>query len=989
MSNVYDDQQTTSLEDLERSFAAPSATQSGSDIARKNKEIADLNAAYNAPDAIEPGSQKLDDAKRLAKKEDSVPTSQDNQINFTGGKNNSNRKKSGIMTRKRASIAGIIIGLLTGSLTIGSFLSGPLEFLHFAESIRIPHFSANENFSDSRLGKIFIYSRTNSVGDTRLNWVERQYKGRILASMEKVGITPMTDTRLNKGTGLDYLKDWKLDTNVTGSPIEGMNADQVTSWAKSKLGIDPEKLIVRNNGIVYIKTKGFVSQVKTTYALNRELGKSKIASAARTRVLGKFFDITFHPISILDKKLNEKVSDIYTSWKEKRAKTISEGTSTATANISETTQQDANGNPTATAPVADGPVTTGTAKAALSSFKDFLGSPVGKAGAGVLLGAGVVCMARQAADKIPDIRYAQVIVPLIRTGMEIVSLADQIKNGTNVDTTQLDFYAQQFVTRAKDGKIVNSWSDAKSIEANNGGSGGVPVSDTVSQLSKPGVPAALQWTQNGAVSALCSGAGQAVQLAAGVVSLFFGAGVLTELAKTAVIGALSTQGINLLSNAVSGEAVTLGTGAELGGQADYGVALASNMQAMQFGGNTLSPSQVAELNQQTASYEQATFQNKNLIARLFDVKDQHSFASQIIDSNVFDARNDVASLQEGLLNPLKMMGSLFSNIFSSSHAFAATPAYDYGFPTLGFSLEDQNNPLIAVPQDNAAYVGNLLDKQDATAQTYIQRASECYGVSITNQNQDHTWDVIPQDTTAFKNTYAVHGTQDAACTVSSDQDPDWLRIRAFIADTSTIEGWACTEGDNTSCANDGFGGATTSDATTSTGAIPQGTATSLAQQIIVSPNISFQTAQEKTDFQQIVDTGRQTGCGGTSISPRLLGTILALSQKYALVIGVLDNGHSCNSGYHPKGMAVDINGIKPLSGNLPDTGRAIDWSAVQQPTIRQFYTDAIQTLSAGGGGELGQLACFAPGTAPLVNPAPGVTIFKDSCDHVHMDVGTQ
>ncbi len=984
MPNVYDDQKTDSLEDLERSFAAPSATESGSDIAAKNKEAAGLEAAYAAPSATESGSKKLEDAKSLTNKEETA-TDKVGALGYTGPAKPGPKKRSGTI-RRRTYITGIIVGLVTGTLTVGSFLSGPLEFLHIAESIRAPHFSATSNFTDSRLGKYFVYSRTNSVGDTRLDWVQRSYKGKILAEMDKLGIKPVTDTRLNQGTGLDYLKSWQLDTNVTGSPIEGMNPDQVTEWAKTNLGIDAKNVLVRNNGKVYIKTSNFVTQTKATYNLNRELGKSRLSSAMRTRTLGRFFDITFHPIKILDQKLNTKVAQLYKNWKDNRAKSIKDGASAVKVEAS-TTSTDANGNKTTTATSTDTATPTGV-KGALT---DFLSSPAGKVTSGALLGAGFVCVARQTADSIGDFKYAQVIVPLIRTGMELISLGDQVASGKDVDTTQLDFYAQQLVTRDSSGKIINSWSDSASIEANNGGSGGVAVPATVSQSVKPGIPTDLQWTQSSAVTAMCSGVGQAIQLGAGVVSIAFGGGILTDIAKVLVAGVLTSKGVAFASNALSGEAVKLATGADLGSQADYGAALASNMTSMQFGGNALSTTQAYELNQQTVAYEQSQFQSKNLVARLFDVKDRHSFASQIIDSNVFDARNDIASIQESLLNPLRTFGSLFSNIFSSTRAFAATPAYGYGFPTLGFSLEDQNNPLIAVPQENAAVVSKLLDSNSPSAQEYIQRAYGCYGVQITNGPQG--WDVIPASTDAFKNTYAINGSQDAVCSTPASQDPDWLRIRAFIADTATIEGWSCTEGDETACSNDGFGNSTSSTTTSTT--IPTGTAKELAQQIISSPNISFQTAQEKTDFQQIVDTGQQTGCGGTVISPRLLGTVLALSQKYALVLGVVDNGHSCNSGNHPKGKAVDINGIRPLSGSLPATGNSINPTADHkafissiQPTIRQFYTDAIQLLSSGGGGEMGQLQCFTSVTAPLVNPAPGVTIFNDSCDHVHMDVGT-
>ena len=792
MPSVYDDQQTTSIDDLERSFAGPSAEVSGSDIAAKKRETNALEAAYAAPSATTSGSQKLAEAKELAKQEkagsDQVGAGYTPSVEPT-------RRKSSISARKRAGIAGAIIGLLTGTLTVGTLLTGPLEFIHFSKALSIPHFAATSHFSDSRLGKIWIYSRTKSAGDTRLDWTERIYKNRILASMKELGITPASPIPGDATGKLDYLKDWKLDPTIKGSPIEGKNMTQMREWAKETFGDSAN--VSAYKGSLYIRTKGFGAQVKTTYLLNKAMGRSDLSAAMRTRVLGKFFDITLHPLHIADQKLNLKATQLYDNWKTNREKAIKEGASppevTGTAQTT-----DAKGKPTTT-PLPPEPTTTVGIKTTMANF---LHSPTGKVTSGALLGAGLVCAARQVADNVGNFKYAQVIIPAMRTGMEMIALGDQIESGQDVNTTQLGYYAQQLVTRDSNGKILNSWSDASSIEANNGGSGGVPAPSQLTESVQAGaaIPASLQWTQNGAVSALCGTAGQALQVGVGVVSIAFGGGILAGIATAVAGGLITSKAIDYASSALSGDVFQLGTGALLGSQADYGAALASNMTSMQFAGNPLSAAQAYELDQQTVAYEQADFQQKSLIARVFDVQDQHSFASQVIDSNVFDARNDVASLQQTFFNPLKTFGSLFSNIFSPSHAFAAS-GYDYGFPTLGFSLEDQNNPLIAVPQDNAKYVGALLDSNSASAQTYIQRANTCYGIEITKGPQG--WDAIPQNTDAFRNAYAGKGV-DPSCSIPASQDPDWLRIRAFIADTASFEGWACKAGDAISCSNDGF-----------------------------------------------------------------------------------------------------------------------------------------------------------------------------------------
>jgi hypothetical protein len=49
-------------DDLERDFAMPSASKSGSDIAKEN-DLSNIRGSFNGPDAEDSGSKKLDSAK--------------------------------------------------------------------------------------------------------------------------------------------------------------------------------------------------------------------------------------------------------------------------------------------------------------------------------------------------------------------------------------------------------------------------------------------------------------------------------------------------------------------------------------------------------------------------------------------------------------------------------------------------------------------------------------------------------------------------------------------------------------------------------------------------------------------------------------------------------------------------------------------------------------------------------------------------------------
>lgn len=164
--------------------------------------------------------------------------------------------------------------------------------------------------------------------------------------------------------------------------------------------------------------------------------------------------------------------------------------------------------------------------------------------------------------------------------------------------------------------------------------------------------------------------------------------------------------------------------------------------------------------------------------------------------------------------------------------------------------------------------------------------------------------------------------------------------------------------------------------------IPTGSAQDLAKQILASDNIRFQLPVQKTYMEHIAETGKAQQCGAPDIDPKLLGVILAISQKYKIVVGLLVDGHSCDGGFHPRGMAVDLNGVNPLNDWNGGTGNYITWAAGELEYLRPFYKDVGEILKQAGGGGMGEANC-ADGLAK----AEGVTYFPDTCNHLHIDVG--
>ncbi|MBL8122443.1 hypothetical protein JNM87_06895 [Candidatus Saccharibacteria bacterium] len=346
-----------------------------------------------------------------------------------------------------------------------------------------------------------------------------------------------------------------------------------------------------------------------------------------------------------------------------------------------------------------------------------------------------------------------------------------------------------------------------------------------------------------------------------------------------------------------------------------------------------------EIQNERIAYEKYDFESKSFIGRVIDTDTPYSLVSQVALNTrgpSYVADGTVATL---LSNPFGKLAVAFSGVMPTQSAFAqptttSPSATSDEFGIKYFVYEDRDIPL-----ESEKYWDDHCEGRDFKSEFY------------SSMKEDKP-------------------TGEAVATRS---EPCMLIEKALVAAGAKYDAQFIPADSDNEVAGGSISG------------IATGSTIELAKQINDSPNISFQTSQGEAYFQDIVRTGRQDSCGGNTIDPRLLGTILALSQKYKLVLGVFIDGHSCNNGYHPRGMAVDINGVNPLSGE-GGTGNRIEWVASEQTILRQFFIDASSLLSQGGGGGLGQQQCIAG--APPKMPA-NVSLFVDTCNHIHMDVGVR
>lgn len=829
----------------------------------------------------------------------------DSLYNGGGDQSAKEKLKKGLLkkwlTKKKAAAAGGISGGLLGIGLFGlTFVSGPMEFIHVAEILHDAHFGPQEDSGDSRVGRIYRFLRKgNSVGETRLNWLESKYHNRIVGKLKTAGLVPEYGT-------LDTYNGFSIDTESENSPYKDMSPEQAAAKFEETTGIKPDI----HEGKVKVNAKTFWSQRKSLKVALKQTGSSKLGTALAMRVMAKFGFVTWHPLKILDKKINTKVADVVKNVKEKWKKRISTGEEKPIAIDASSARNgnpdavDEHGNPVELKPDEQKAASSVTEP---ETSKRLLGSLKAKVGLGVAGGAaaiaGLTCALKGVNDNVAKIRYAQVMIPLMRIGMNAVTIGFQLQSGVDVDPRELE-QLQKNLHTAKDG-LNRSWYDNVQMRRAAGDkSPGIDslrnngTRDLVTQNSISW----LAWTGSDAIKSLCSDVGQVtttiISVGIGIVT----GGVASTAAGLIAGAALTGPIIDKVSDLLAGEAINSdigGVAADVfGGEMDTGAALGANAAALSMGGGALTTQEAAIAQANASEENKADFQSKSMFARMFDPYDYRSLTGHLADSMGGGMLSNANSLFNGIIGSFGNVLSLPFNLYSST-AHADSPAlyYDYGFPTYGFSDAELNNSLVDDPFANAETVAQMLDKNDTdNTPDWIGKAKDCFGVNITKGPEG--WDVIPEkdiniyDKTAYDpaacsgprvnnagrvQTAAAHikiGAADtsapvvmkqtATTAVPASQAADWFRIRMFIMDTRVMEGLTCAHyEDSTSCANSY--GTSSGPATPTTGA-PTGPLNTIDQAAMYKDSSNVPCATGTIDLK--VHTGYH---GGQPVQIHLCG----------------------------------------------------------------------------------------------------------------------
>lgn len=780
------------------------------DTDQRRAEIRDLENNYNAPSAEEPSffnpdgesSDKVTSPEDVRGQEEAtggVPLDQvGNGLNLAEGAEGTGKIKRFVeLAGRRKLIGGATLGIvgtiIVFALSIGS---GPAQFIQFAQELVGAHLAVPQGEGDDRLFKEarFIRYAKDHPEKTRLNALGNTVADKIEARFNANGIQTAYSSLFGFRDG--YVID-PSNENYKGKTAEELSK-QLGVEVKDGALVSPEL-----NGKYFIDSKqmGYLKNNRLSRTMMQESGYSKVSAYIGARVMGARAGIDWHPIKKLDKKVMTSVEDRYNAWKKNQVSEVENGAPTAALDSEDGTAKDQNGKPVdpnaeSNASQAQDASTSAQQEASdvgskvktgdTGSLDAFTHSTSLKLTAGGAGAVGLLCVAEGISANADELRDTQVILPMMRIGMGIVTFGYQIMSGQGVDLEQMGFKAKQLQDVVK----KTNWASARTSQATRG-----------QALTGPDLPeedrptATNNWLGNilnniPGLHTVCKGFNSPIGQVASFGVSFIG-GPVSAVVMTAVGAAVMPKLSSYIAHWMAGTPVNpFPVGAELGNIAHYGVFLAADQQGISGGGRVLTKQETSLLNNANAADQQQQFQGKSFAYRMFDPNDSRTLVGRMISpinpsvsANLYSASTAFATMGSSILN----LPGLFT-----AHA-AAADTYDYGMPQVAFSVDEMNNPDTQNPFANGDKVADIL--AGPNGQTYLDRVQKCFGDSIDSTNQ---YDV------KFDLTNPISLDDFSKNSDCSDTSEDWLRVRFYIQDTMDIKSVACYEGDDQSCADLGM-----------------------------------------------------------------------------------------------------------------------------------------------------------------------------------------
>ncbi len=733
-----------------------------------------------------------------------------------------------LQTRQKV-IGGGVIGIIIAAIVfLSTIITGPLQFIHIAQLLQRFHFLSQQDTGNSRILKLYKWARNVPAGtpeNTRLGFIGKRVAKNIDDQLEAIGITKKYDHLGNyEGTVFDSQKYSEAHEDF----CRGCDAKEFMAKMEEENGIKLKSIGGEQSGQFLADDQSGIFDYFAKFKnrsfnklLLQDINQDGVVAALQARVMGKRDAVTWHPIKRLDSKITGTIDQKLSAWLAELKDRIKNGAppeEPASATGGEVKDQNNKTDEAATADNQKGASAVDTVSGEAAGvaqdserevaqgkipadvgpafIKQFTESTTGKVTLGGTAALGLACAADGIAQKADELKHSLVVLPLLRMGVQAISLGNQVMSGQDLDEAQLGFFSKLL----SDANGV-SWADAGSIQAELGQpltGPDMPSSDNPGKIGEnmfsqffsyfPGLDTVCKATSSGI-------GGFAMTIVNVVTGPIQFAGSLV-LAQT---GALNSVVSSLVRWIAGSPVPTVVFGPQYGNFINYGARLAANDQAASMGGVKLSSAQALQFKNYELAMQSQTMAHEPIALKVFDPYSPDSLIGKAIDNVPANSNSNVASFFSSLINPLHIMAALKSP-FSSR--VMADSTYDYGFPQIGFSLSDLSSVAYDNPYANADNAKALLS--GSGGQDYRDRAQNCFGVTIAPDGGDVTTNfsqkVDPLDKDYDKND-ATH--------YCSDPSPNWTSIRFYVLDMKMAEAADCyVSGDDQSCTDSGFGNAT-------------------------------------------------------------------------------------------------------------------------------------------------------------------------------------
>jgi hypothetical protein len=654
---------------------------------RREAEVDDLNRQFSAPSAEKSSSpeQILANEQKPGKGTGQSPGSDDEaeSLNYTGGPAKKPGRIRSRITKGRAAvgvgITGIFIG---GAFGIFSILHGPLQLVHFAQLLQKFHFSNNEDFMDGRAGRYLRHMFSGDAERGRLGFVRDRIATKVEARLNnRSGVRSIySDPPSRRLIGYEVIDSAKAQGFISELDKQDVNTDGSPRGSASGGGTpDP------NNRFIDLETnkRGDIKgRRQVTRAAVRSTGLGKISGRLASRLLIQRGGVDFHPFKNMKRKAGESLVDFYKRHKDERSERRKRGVNAPDKRLAGSEQDtDGDGEPDSNTNNEADQGNQFADEAADAATPDGRNGLVNKiiSGGGAAGGvAAALCIVNDIGEGIEEYKYANIILVMLRIGMEIVTGGEQTKSNidTNIDENGAandDLY---------DDENESSWVSAASIQAELG-----------QEVTGPDLPPDAKPGAVGEKPALFKAVGEipGITGACGAVSSIISVipgisqvvNFVSNLATSGINSALTRAGFPTIEEFFesvvkffAGEVVnTYAKGAELGNIANYGTLLAANDQAIASGGSALTDTETAELDTLARAEDRLEQAQKPLYARLFDTGEVDSL---VVQASLSLPRSPQATIAAILNAPARLFSSLASTLGGGLVFAQAGSNYDYG-----------------------------------------------------------------------------------------------------------------------------------------------------------------------------------------------------------------------------------------------------------------------------------------------------------------------